>query len=140
VACLLADIREHWPHIGPKLGDLATRLNLEWRPEDVYAACVNGDAALYIGTDDDGVMECFSVVRSSFNPFNPAEKKLFIWVAYGLKGELAEKYWPEYFRIANEIGASVIEMHSPRVGFRRKEEWAEKMTIYQRRVPSGKVA
>jgi len=122
------DIRQTWETVKCWLDIVAD--NQDWRSEDVYAACVAGNAALYMPDDDD---EGLLILRVTENPFT-GDKVLFIWVAYSPLGDAQEKYSGDLESIAREAGCQWIEFESKRKGFSRRGEWEPMNTMYRRKV------
>jgi hypothetical protein len=96
---------------------------------DVYDACREGRAALFMHGDD------FCVLQHQTNP--AGELELFIWITYA-KGKSAQEYYlPEIKEIARKIGAVRLETASPRPGFERRAKktgWKLVTKVYQMEV------
>lgn len=79
-----------------------------WRPEDVYAEVVNGDAVLY--RTEDG----FAVCTLETDRFTGASD-LLIWIAYSYKPEgsgMLQKYLPSFIEVAARLGCKGIQTQS----------------------------
>ena len=119
------DIRKCWERILPGLLAVKDKCQPEWKPEDVYHACRNGDARAFVAPD------CFAILKKQVNEFT-GEKELFVWIAHG-EGFVQDKGMKEIRSIARGMGAVRIEMHSPRKGFERTG-WTPVATVYQMEV------
>ena len=117
------DIREVWPGVRAGL-DAVLEHGGDWRPEDVYAACVNGDAHLWMS--DEGA---FCVLQLQTNPFT-RELELFIWAAWTPGHGPLPAYFLQVREIAREAGATLMRMRSTRKGWTRIPYWTEDMTEY----------
>jgi hypothetical protein len=116
------DIRTVWDVIRPRLEVVRARSGGEWRVEDVYAACVNGTAFLWM---DDGVD--FAVLQLNRADFSQ-ELECFIWAAYNA-GDLAA-HTRQVVEIAQEAGATRLVMISARSGWDRRPEWKKLHSTY----------
>ena len=71
----VADIREEWSWVKTGVDKiLEANKHLTYRPEDVYAACVGGQAVLW--TTEEG----FAVTTTEVDEFTN-DKTLLIWIA-----------------------------------------------------------
>ena len=61
MALEFADIRDYWDVIKSGLMEIHEQVDPEWRPEDVYASCVNGDCHLMVDPNTDD----YRVLRTS---------------------------------------------------------------------------
>ena len=86
-----ADIRLIWDHIKPGLQEIKNQADPDWRPEDIYAAVLNGVAELYIDVEQDPC-ESFIILQEKPNIFN-ASKSLLIWIAYDKRGKAEKNIW-----------------------------------------------
>ena len=102
------NIRQVWDEVRPGLEAIKERWpeSNTWRPEDIYAEVVNGDAVLYM---HDG---CFAVCTIEADRWTET-RDLFIWVAYApphKRGGTARKYWPSFIEVAKRLGCSGIQL------------------------------
>jgi hypothetical protein len=100
------DIRPLWQDIYP--GILSIWREMPWRdwiPEDIYAACLTGSAALLVG---EGIppSEGFMVCRMDQNENG---KNLFIWIAWCPTDDGAATIYKELDEIAETNGCTAIE-------------------------------
>lgn len=120
------DIRQCWDDIRPGLEYIKERTAAPWRPEDVYHACLAGDATLYTGP------EGFMVLYEAVCKFT-LDKSLHVWIAYGENGNLYDKYMPWLEDLAKAVGAKSITCDSPRRGMGKLlHGWHEEYTRYRR--------
>lgn len=104
------NIREVWDDIRPGLEaikDMWPASNT-WRPEDVYAEVVNGNAILYVTEDG------FAVCAIETDRWTEV-KDLFIWIAYSYHDKpmgLLNKYWPSFIEVAGRLGCAGIQYGS----------------------------
>jgi len=124
------DARQVWERVEPMLDDLLAKTSQDWKPRDIYAACVNGSATAFMPDDDDcGIL----VVNTGNNPFT-GEHFLFVWIAYHPASNAQELYSEQIETIARESGCSYIEFESKRHGFDRRGDWKAMNTTYRKKV------
>ena len=127
----LQDIRLVWESIKPAIVELKEKWQFDWRPEDVYAQCLIGQAFCYTGTDEVG----FLIVKPMENQYTLA-KELFVWICYSEAKDAINDYYADYCAIAKDIHATTIVFESAREGFKRvaKANHWKTMTTYKLRV------
>jgi hypothetical protein len=120
-----ADLQLHWERIKPGLEVVRAKAAPEWIPEDIYFALKAGTATLLLADECDG----FLVVQKQQRAYGAC---LLIWVAYapGEREQWGPLIYPDVERVAREVGARRIEMHSPRRGWERDPFWTPKDTVY----------
>ena len=123
----LADIREVWEAILPGLLTVKAKTEAPWRPEDIYAACVSGQAHLYQG--DTG----FIVVQPDRNKLTGAPE-LLVWVAYAQGSGNIDRFQAEVDDLAREHGFATLTMQSNRPGWDRAAGWKPVAMLYERRL------
>ena len=84
----LMDIRRVWERVRPGLEQVAREIGADWRPEDIYALCVNRQASLYT------FPEGFIVLSKPVNEFT-GEPYLCVIVAFAPNAPVQERYWDE---------------------------------------------
>ena len=105
-----SDIRQYWDEVRPGLEAIKAEMPkaCTWRPEDVYAEVVNGDAVLY--RTEDGFAVC------TLQPDKYAgTSDLLIWIAYSYQPEgsgMLQKYWPSFIEVAARLGCRGIQTQS----------------------------
>ena len=130
-----ANIREEWDSIKPALEKMRDKCGYQWRPEDIYADCVSGNAFLY--TCNHG----FVVFNLVFNEFT-CTKELNIWIAHGVHHDsVITVYKDEIKAIAKEAQCEVVTFHTTRKGFDKLSEhygWTLRDICYEWRIDDGK--
>lgn len=124
------DIRLQWDTIKPAIQALKDRYNLNWRPEDVYGACIAKRAFLYMDGSN------FVILHDRINEFT-AKVELFVWIAHSEDMNSLNDYFGDICEIAKGIGADMITFSSQRPGFLKvadKKGWRIRETIYELRV------
>jgi len=104
------DIRIVWDRVLPGLTEIKARWpkSNTWRPEDVYAEVVNGNAVLYLTEDG------FAVCTIDIDRWTGISD-LFIWIAYSppdKNGGMLKKYWPSFIETAERLGCKGIQTGS----------------------------
>ena len=122
-----ANIRDHWDRIRPGVECVISLSAADYRPEDVYSACVQGLAALYV--DDPG----FVILAPQINVFT-GRRELLVWIAYATYGGAIKRYQPEIDALARREGFEALVCWSNRRGFGRVPSWREVATVYERSV------
>ena len=136
---VFADIRREWHWVKPGIeGILAEDRFLSFRPEDVYAACINEQAHLWI-TD-----EGFVVTTGETDPFN-GERALLVWLAAAVyRGQGLVNVHEEFFmRIAKEAGYSKLTVRSsiPKMSnYLTEMGWDIETIVYSKDLDDGKQA
>jgi hypothetical protein len=117
------NIREVWPSVKRGLEVIQRRCpEVRWRPEDIYAACVNGDAILCFEDEN------FIVLKEFIDPFSLA-RVLWVWVAYGTGINAMQERLDEY---AREQGYDEIRLTSSRKGWASVKGWEFIEATYRR--------
>jgi len=121
-------LEQIWPMVAPKITALRQRYPgvCEWTEDDVYRACQDHRAFLFNCEEDSS----FAIVKIKERN---GEKILFIWIACGENGK-REQNLGFLKEIAQSVGASRMEMESPRRGFDRMPGWKRGMTTYSTEV------
>lgn len=104
------NIRDFWDEILPGLLEIKERWPAAntWRPEDVYAEVVNGNAVLY-RTEDGWAICTLETDRWT------GQSDLFIWLAYAhghKRGGILKKYLPSFIEVAESLGCTGIQTAS----------------------------
>lgn len=126
MALELMDIRRVWERVRPGLEQVARDMGADWRPEDIYALCVNRQASLYLAA------EGFIILSKPVNEWT-LEPYLFVVAAFAPDAPVQERYLEELESLARAAGAAYIECLSPRRGFERAG-WTPEHVCYRRRV------
>ena len=102
---VFSDIRIEWDWVKPQIEQiLSEQPELTYRPEDVYASCINGSAKL-VTLDKNK----FAVIEVTTDPFT-YKKSLNIWVAGvtedGKSGNTVLSYTGFFEKVARELDCS----------------------------------
>ena len=105
-----SDIRQCWDEVRPGLEEIKAQWPKAstWRPEDVYAEVVNGNAVLY--RTEDGFAVC-TIEPDKWT----GTSDLFIWIAYSpadKRGGMLQKYWLSFIEVAEHLGCRGIQTGS----------------------------
>ena len=128
---LLANVRQEWDWVKQGIDEiLAEQPQLTFRPEDVYAAVLNGEALLWVAP------EGFVITTEQSDEFTGA-KTFFIWLAWAKKRgqSCAIKYLPFFAKLAKENGYKNIETRTPvstLEDYFLVEGWVKDTVIYTR--------
>jgi hypothetical protein len=102
------DIRLVWNAIRPGIESIHAGMPwVDWIPEDLYAACILGEAAVIVKPDTDPG-EAFMIVRMDTNN-RSGEKTLFIWIAWCPEEEGAASIYQDLDILGQNNGCSAIE-------------------------------
>lgn len=128
---VIASIREEWYWVKRGIDEiLEEQPRLTFRPEDVYAACLNGDAVLWVAP------EGFVINTVEHDEFS-GDKTFLIWLAWAKdRGQsCAIKYYPFFERTAKEYGFNQIETRTPIAALEDyfyDAGWTKETVIYTR--------
>tara|TARA_R110000824_G_scaffold104728_2_gene248400 strand:- start:808 stop:1245 length:438 start_codon:yes stop_codon:yes gene_type:complete len=101
-------VQDCWEVISPEIDSIMEDLPWkDFRKEDLYAACVGGNAAIFIDTDFP-LGESFFVARIDENS-STGEKVLFLWIAHSKANETADRVHNVIADIAANSGCSAVE-------------------------------
>ena len=106
MALQLTDIRDVWPAVKRGLKIVHESSCQPWIEEDVYAACVNKQAFLYM--DLAVSPEGFVVMQSQVCPVS-RKQTLLMWVAFDPNDGSAGRFASQCELIARDTGHSAIE-------------------------------
>lgn len=117
------NIRTVWPLVRNGLEVIKRRCpEVRWIPEDIYAACLNGEAAL-----------CFEngnfIVLKEFEDTHSMAKVLWVWIAFGTGINAMQDRLDEY---AAEQGFDEIRITSSRKGWAKVDGWEYMESTYRR--------
>jgi len=131
---ILASIREEWGWVKRGIEEiLQEQPKLTYRAEDVYAACLNGDAYLWV------FPEGFLISTAEKDEYS-GEHIFFFWLAWVKKRggkTVFTKYVPFFLNIAKEMGFKRIETRTPVLELERSflaDGWERQSAIYTREV------
>jgi uncharacterized protein YmfQ (DUF2313 family) len=128
---IVSDIRREWDWVKPGVEEiLRNAKTLTYRAEDVYAACVNGQAVLWVTS------EGFVVSTTEVDNFT-GKKTMLLWLAWAKEkgNSLVSRYQSFFERVAREAGYSYLETRSPFLGLMSHLEtngWTVDTVVYTR--------
>ena len=100
------DIRDVWEVVKTGLCAVHNGSWVPWRPEDIYAACVNKQAVLYM--DQASSPDGFIIVQSQKCPLS-RDETLLLWVAFDPSDNSAGRFASQCESIAKNSGHSAVE-------------------------------
>lgn len=127
----VADVRREWDWVRPGIEEiLGNSKSLTYRAEDVYAACINQQAVLWVTS------EGFVVSTTEVDTFT-GKKAMFLWLAWAKErgNSLVSKYQLFFERVAREAGYSYLETRSPFLGLMphlTENGWSVDTVVYTR--------
>lgn len=128
----IGSVREHWDWVKVGIEEiLSEQPHLTFRPEDVYAACLNEEAILWIAP------EGFLITTSTRCQYT-GDSTFFIWLAWAKsqgRESCATKYLGFFEQVAREHGYNRIETRSPIPAMERHLStygWKRETVIYTR--------
>lgn len=128
---VLAHIREEWDWVKRGIEEiLAEQPLLTFRAEDVYAACLNEEAHLWVAP------EGFVISTAERDEFTGA-RTFFLWLAWAKdRGQCcAIKYIPFFTNVAKESGFKNLETRTPVTALERyflADGWRKETVVYTR--------
>lgn len=129
-----SDIRKVWNSVLPGLEYIKEKCNAAWRPEDVYAACLSGDADIFLVKNYPNRFAVVQVKQCRFT----LENSFLVWIAYDESNKYgAMNYLQELEEIAKNYNCDSVEFWSPRLGMKRlteKSGYKPESTIYKKRI------
>ncbi len=124
------DIRAVWLTAEPMLKALLEKNDQDCKPVDVYTACVNNQATMFMPDDDDSGLLVVAVKENAFT----SENYMFVWMAYHKDSNAQELYSQEIEDIARHHGCAYVEFESKRRGFERRGDWEMMNTTFRKRL------
>jgi len=101
------DIRTVWERVYPGIQKIHSELPWnDWRVEDIYAACLSGQAAILIQPDTEP-QDAFLIAKQNLCE-QTRKKSLFIWIAWSKNDEQAKDVYKDLDMIAMESGCESI--------------------------------
>jgi hypothetical protein len=128
---LLANVRQEWEWVKRGIEEIiAEQPRLTFRPEDVYAAVLNGEALLWVAP------EGFVITTEQDDEFTD-KKSFFVWLAWTKeRGQsCVVKYFSFFAQIAKQHGFSHIEVRTPITALEEyllAEGWEKDTVVYTR--------
>jgi len=124
------DVREVWEAAEPMISALLEKSPQDSRSVDVYTACVNCNATMFMPDDDDEGLIVVSIRENQFT----GESYLFVWMAYHKDKNAQELYSQEIEGLARKHDCAYIEFESRRRGFERRGDWETMNTTFRKRL------
>ena len=101
-------VQDCWDSVAPKIDSIIQDLPWrDFRKEDIYSSCANGQAAIFLDTDFP-FGESFFVARVDENNLT-GEKILFLWIAYSSAEDTAGRVHDVIADMASNAGCSAVE-------------------------------
>jgi hypothetical protein len=128
---IAANIRAEWVWVKRGIEEiLAEQPQLTFRPEDVYAACLNGEAQLWVAP------EGFAITTSEIDEFT-GDRTLLFWLSWTReRGQsCAIKYMPFFADLARANGFRNLELRTPVSALEDyflAENWKKDTVVYTR--------
>lgn len=122
-------IRQVWNWLRPKLEYVKDIRGGTWRPEDVYAACVNNEAFLYTAP------EGFVALKPMVDDYS-GERFLLVWIAQGDGGDCIDRYQEQLIEIARDAGYNRLQFWRRPHGECESKGWKKAYTIYELEIPA----
>lgn len=116
----LADVRLEWDWVRVGVARVKARFSAEWRPEDVYGACLAEWAFLFVPAEGPFVNRAFVVLQPRVCEYTRA-KHLHVWLAWSELTGAVESFLPAIEQIARETGHVRLIWRSPREGWTRHD-------------------
>ena len=128
----LADIRDHWHWVRDGIQEiLEDQKQLTFIPEDVYAACVNGEAQLWVAPEG-------FVITTGLKDEYARTSTLLIWIAWAEERgkDCVLKYMTFFSEEASKAGYIELEVRTPKSFTQRWLDagWKLDHSVYTRRV------
>ena len=127
----LAHVRDEWHWVKEGVEEiLAEQSQLTFRPEDVYAACLNEEAHLWVAP------EGFVITTGERDQFT-GQRTFLLWLAWTKKRgqNCAVKYYPFFEHVARENGFQKIETRTPVSALEEyfvADGWTKDTVVYTR--------
>lgn len=106
---VIADIRDEWDWVQPALVELKEQIpSLTWRPEDVYAECLYGQALLHVASEG-------FVITNVITDQYTKERTLHFWICWAkeLGGHNVINYLPFFENVAQQLECKRLEVWTP---------------------------
>jgi len=129
-------VRDVWDKILPGLLEVKKRAKPSWRPEDLYAACLNGQLYVFMPDEDSSDFVLLGEGVSAYT----GKRILKIVVAYSKDGNAIKKYGDQIDEIGIEAGCVESEFSSSRKGWQRlgpKYGYEPEFVVYRRKLTHG---
>ena len=130
-APVIADIRKEWDWVKVGVKEiLIDQPQLTYRPEDVYAECVNGNATLFV------LGKNFAITTVYLDKYT--DDKIFLgWLTWGKNIQNAHKYVHFFEKIARDCGCVYMEGRTSidRLGeYYLENDWKLETRVFRRKL------
>ena len=130
-APVIADIRKEWDWVKVGVKEiLIGQPQLTYRPEDVYAECVNGNATLFV------LEKNFAITTVYLDKYT--DDKIFLgWLTWGKNIQNAHKYVHFFEKIARDCGGVYMEGRTSidRLGeYYLENDWKLETRVFRRKL------
>lgn len=130
-APVVADIRKEWDWVKVGVKEiLIDQPQLTYRPEDVYAECVNGNATLFV------LGKNFAVTTVYLDKYT--DDKIFLgWLTWGKNIQNAHRYVHFFEKVARDCGCVYMEGRTSidRLGeYYLENDWKLETRVFRRKL------
>ena len=130
-APVIADIRKEWDWVKVGVKEiLIGQPQLTYRPEDVYAECVSGNATLFV------LGKNFAITTVYLDKYT--DDKIFLgWLTWGKNIQNAHKYVHFFEKIARDCGCVYMEGRTSidRLGeYYLENDWKLETRVFRRKL------
>ena len=130
-APVIADIRKEWDWVKVGVKEiLIDQPQLTYRPEDVYAECVSGNATLFV------LGKNFAITTVYLDKYT--DDKIFLgWLTWGKNIQNAHKYVHFFEKIARDCGCVYMEGRTSidRLGeYYLENDWKLETRVFRRKL------
>lgn len=130
-APVIADIRKEWDWVKVGVKEiLIDQPQLTYRPEDVYAECVNGNATLFV------LGKNFAVTTVYLDKYT--DDKIFLgWLTWGKNIQNAHRYVHFFEKVARDCGCVYMEGRTSidRLGeYYLENDWKLETRVFRRKL------
>jgi hypothetical protein len=130
-APVIADIRKEWDWVKVGVKEiLIDQPQLTYRPEDVYAECVNGNATLFV------LGKNFAITTVYLDKYT--DDKIFLgWLTWGKNIQNAHRYVHFFEKVARDCGCVYMEGRTSidRLGeYYLENDWKLETRVFRRKL------
>ena len=130
-APVIADIRKEWDWVKVGVKEiLIDQPQLTYRPEDVYAECVSGNATLFV------LGKNFAITTVYLDKYT--DDKIFLgWLTWGKNIQNAHKYVHFFEKVARDCGCVYMEGRTSidRLGeYYLENDWKLETRVFRRKL------
>ena len=130
-APVVADIRKEWDWVKVGVKEiLIDQPQLTYRPEDVYAECVNGNATLFV------LGKNFAITTVYLDKYT--DDKIFLgWLTWGKNIQNAHRYVHFFEKVARDCGCVYMEGRTSidRLGeYYLENDWKLETRVFRRKL------